>query len=184
MALFWHGHFATAENKVRDYRKMLEAGRHCSSGTPPATSVTGSSPSPRTRRCSTTSTPGLNVKGAANENFAREVMELFTMGVGNYSEEDVREAARAFTGWNFENLDFVVNPALHDDDEKTFLGRTGNFDGVDVLRIILEAAGHGRIHRGQDLPILRVRRAVGGPPADDETWKRSSETTTTSSGRC
>ncbi|MCE2543536.1 MAG: DUF1800 family protein, partial [Acidobacteria bacterium] len=62
----------------------------------------------------------------------------FTMGVGNYSEMDVREAARAFTGWNFENLDFVVHPALHDEEEKTFLGRTGNFDGVDVLDIILE----------------------------------------------
>ena len=81
---------------------------------------------------------GVNVKGAANENFAREVMELFTMGVGNYTEQDVREAARAFTGWNFENLDFVVNTAQHDDGPKTFLGRTGNFDGVDVLGIILE----------------------------------------------
>ena len=81
---------------------------------------------------------GVNVKGAANENFAREVMELFTMGVGHYTELDVREAARAFTGWNFENLDFVVNPTLHDDEPKTFLGRTGNFDGVDVLKIILE----------------------------------------------
>ena len=81
---------------------------------------------------------GVNVKGAANENFAREVMELFTMGVGNYSEMDVREAARAFTGWNFENLDFVVHPALHDEEEKTFLGRKGNFDGVDLLDIILE----------------------------------------------
>ena len=81
---------------------------------------------------------GVNVKGAANENFAREVMELFTMGVGNYTERDVREAARAFTGWNFENLDFVVHPAQHDDGPKDFLGRTGNFDGVDVLRIILE----------------------------------------------
>ncbi|MEE2636694.1 MAG: DUF1800 domain-containing protein, partial [Acidobacteriota bacterium] len=81
---------------------------------------------------------GVNVKGAANENFAREVMELFTMGVGNYTEQDVREAARAFTGWNFENLEFVVNSTQHDDGIKTFLGRTGHFDGVDVLDIILE----------------------------------------------
>jgi hypothetical protein len=79
-----------------------------------------------------------NVKGAANENFAREVMELFTMGVGNYSEKDVREAARAFTGWYFDNLTFKVDPAKHDDAPKTFLGRTGNFDGVDVLKIIFE----------------------------------------------
>src|SRR5262249_38963180 len=79
-----------------------------------------------------------NVKGAANENFAREVMELFTMGVGNYSEKDVREGARAFTGWYFDDLAFKVNAARHDDGEKTFLGRTGNFDGVEAVTIILE----------------------------------------------
>lgn len=60
------------------------------------------------------------------------------MGVGEYTEQDVREAARAFTGWNFEDLDFVVNAEQHDDGVKTFLDHTGNFDGVDVLRIILE----------------------------------------------
>ena len=79
-----------------------------------------------------------NVKGAANENFAREVMELFTMGVGNYSEKDVREGARAFTGWYFDNLTFKVNPDKHDDGVKTFLGRTGSFDGVDALKIIFQ----------------------------------------------
>jgi hypothetical protein len=79
-----------------------------------------------------------NVKGAPNENFAREVMELFTMGVGYYSEKDVREAARAFTGWYFDNLAFKVDPGKHDADVKTFLGRTGTFDGVDVLKIIFE----------------------------------------------
>jgi hypothetical protein len=81
---------------------------------------------------------GVNVKGAPNENFAREIMELFTMGVGNYSETDVREAARAFTGWNFDGLEFRFNRDLHDDGEKTVLGRTGRFDGVDVIDIILE----------------------------------------------
>ncbi len=79
-----------------------------------------------------------NVKGAPNENFAREVMELFTMGVGNYSERDVRECARAFTGWYFDDLSFKVDPAKHDDGPKTFLGRTGNFDGVEVVKIIFE----------------------------------------------
>jgi hypothetical protein len=79
-----------------------------------------------------------NVKGGPNENFAREVMELFTMGVGNYSERDIREAARAFTGWIDDDLAFKVDPPKHDDGQKTFLGRTGNFDGVDILRIILE----------------------------------------------
>ena len=79
-----------------------------------------------------------NVKGAANENFAREVMELFTMGVGNYSEKDVRECARAFTGWYFDDLAFKVDPAKHDNGPKTFLGRTGDFDGDAVLKIIFE----------------------------------------------
>jgi hypothetical protein len=65
-------------------------------------------------------------------------MELFTMGVGNYSEKDIREGARAFTGWIDDDLAFKVDPAKHDDGQKTFLGRTGNFDGVDILNIILE----------------------------------------------
>ena len=60
------------------------------------------------------------------------------MGVGNYSEKDVRECARAFTGWYFDNLAFKVNPEKHDGGVKTFLGRTGNFDGVDVIKIIFE----------------------------------------------
>ena len=137
MALFWHGHFATAQNKVRDYRKMLlqveTFERHATGNFRDLAVAVAKDPAMLYYLDA-----GVNVKGAANENFAREVMELFTMGVGNYSEMDVREAARAFTGWNFENLDFVVHPALHDDEEKTFLGRKGNFDGVEVLDIILE----------------------------------------------
>ena len=80
---------------------------------------------------------GRNVKDALNENFGREVMELFLMGVGNYSEQDVREAARAFTGWVDDDLSFRFDPSKHDGRDKTFLGRTGPFDGVDVLDIIL-----------------------------------------------
>ncbi len=137
MALFWHGHFATAEGKVRDYRKMVVQidtfERHATGNFGELAVAIAKDPAMLYYLDA-----GVNVKGAANENFAREVMELFTMGVGHYSEMDVREAARAFTGWNFENLDFVINPVLHDDDPKTFLGRTGNFDGVDVLDIILE----------------------------------------------
>jgi hypothetical protein len=137
MALFWHGHFATAQNKVRDYRKMVDQidlfERHGAGNF--GDLLVGVAKDPAMLYYLDA---GVNVKGAANENFAREVMELFTMGVGEYTEQDVREAARAFTGWNFEDLDFVVNAAQHDDGVKTFLGHTGNFDGVDVLRIILE----------------------------------------------
>ncbi|MYN63475.1 MAG: DUF1800 domain-containing protein [Acidobacteria bacterium] len=137
MALFWHGHFATAQGKVRDYRKMLLQiemfERHATGNFGELLVAVAKDPGMLYYLDA-----GVNVKGAANENFAREVMELFTMGVGHYTERDVREAARAFTGWYFENLDFVVNEAQHDDGPKTFLGRTGNFDGVDVLEIILE----------------------------------------------
>jgi hypothetical protein len=137
MALLWHGHFATHENKVRDYRKMMQQIDLFERG------ATGNI---RELTIRIAQNPAMlyfldaqyNVKGAPNENFAREVMELFTMGVGNYSEKDVREAARAFTGWYFENLTFKVDAEKHDAGEKTFLGRTGNFDGVDAIRIIFE----------------------------------------------
>lgn len=80
-----------------------------------------------------------NRKDHPNENFAREVMELFTMGRGNYTETDIKEAAKAFTGWSFTpEGNFVMRPRFHDFGEKTFLGKTGNFDGTDILKIILE----------------------------------------------
>jgi hypothetical protein len=136
MALFWHGHFATNEDKVRDYRKMLKqlelfqsqglgsfADLLHAAATDPAMLAFLDA--------------GVNVKGAPNENFAREIMELFTMGVGNYTETDIREAARAFTGWNFSGLEFVVNKKSHDDGVKKFLGQSGRFDGHEVIDIIL-----------------------------------------------
>ncbi len=80
-----------------------------------------------------------NRKDRPNENFARELMELFTLGVGNYSEEDIKEAARAFTGWSTDDqLQFVFRSQSHDFGDKRFLGRTGKFSGDDVIDIILE----------------------------------------------
>lgn len=80
-----------------------------------------------------------NRKDHPNENFAREVMELFTMGRGNYTEKDIKEAARAFTGWSFTPTgEFFMRPKLHDFGTKTFLGETGDFDGTDILKIILK----------------------------------------------
>ncbi len=136
MALFWHGHFATNEEKVRDYRKLLqqvELFQREGLG------------DFRTLLIDVAQGPamlafldaGVNVKGAPNENFAREIMELFTMGVGHYSEHDIREAARAFTGWNFDGLKFKINAAQHDGDAKEVLGQRGNFDGVQVIDLIL-----------------------------------------------
>jgi len=136
LTLFWHGHFATSEEKVRDYRKLQlqnETLRQNANG------------KFRDLLIAVAKDPamlafldaGVNVKGAPNENFAREIMELFTMGVGNYTETDIKEAARAFTGWNYDRLKFVVNPAQHDDSMKTVLGRTGRFDGEQVIDILL-----------------------------------------------
>ena len=136
MALFWHGHYAINESKVRDYRKLLmelELFHEMGTG------------SFRDLMVAIAQDPamlsfldaGVNVKGAPNENFAREIMELFTMGVGNYSETDIREAARAFTGWNYVDLDFVINEDLHDGDSKTFLGHSGDFDGIEIIDLIM-----------------------------------------------
>jgi uncharacterized protein (DUF1800 family) len=81
-----------------------------------------------------------NRKDQPNENFARELMELFTIGRGNYTEDDVKQAARAFTGWGFKPLteDFLFRAKQHDFGEKTFMGKTGAFDGTDIIDIILE----------------------------------------------
>ena len=80
-----------------------------------------------------------NKKKKPNENFARELMELFTLGVGNYTEQDIQESARAFTGWSYKNNgDFYLQKSQHDFDEKTFFGQTGNFDGDDIIDIILD----------------------------------------------
>jgi len=137
MALFWHGHFATNEDKVRDYRKMhqqlvlfqaygLGGFRELLIGVAQGPAMLAFLDA------------GVNTKDSPNENFAREIMELFTMGVGHYTERDVQEAARAFTGWNFVGLEFHINEAQHDAQAKSFLGQEGNFDGVEVIDIILE----------------------------------------------
>ncbi len=139
MALFWHGHFATGDDKVRDARKMmLQLDLFYSH-------ATGNF---RELLLGVTKDPGMlayldnaeNIEEHPNENFGRELMELFSMGIGNYTEEDIREASRAFTGWTDDKLTFVSRPELHDDGEKTVLGRTGNFDGEDIIDIIAEEA--------------------------------------------
>ena len=80
----------------------------------------------------------LNRRGRPNENYARELLELFTMGIGNYTERDIKEAARAFTGWTYRTSEFYFDARQHDDAAKTFLGRTGNLDGGDVIDIVFE----------------------------------------------
>jgi uncharacterized protein (DUF1800 family) len=137
MALFWHGHFASNEAKVRDYRKLLGQlqlfQKQGLGNFRDLTLAVAQDPAMLSFLDA-----GVNVKGASNENFAREIMELFTMGPGNYTEKDIREAARAFTGWNYVDVNFVVNKGQHDDGVKTFLGKTGSLDGVDVIERIMQ----------------------------------------------
>jgi uncharacterized protein (DUF1800 family) len=85
-----------------------------------------------------------NRKGRPNENYARELLELFTMGIGNYTESDIKEAARAFTGWTHRFGEFTFVRAQHDEGMKTFLGKTGNFDGGDIISIIFEQTATAR----------------------------------------
>jgi len=148
MALFWHGHFASNEGKVRDYRKLLQQvelfQRQGTSNFGRLLLAVAQDPAMLVFLDA-----GVNVKGASNENFAREIMELFTMGVGHYSEKDIREGARAFTGWNCIDTKFVVNHDQHDDTEKTFLGKTGNFDGADIINIILAQPATGNFIAGK-----------------------------------
>ena len=136
LTLFWHGHFATSEEKVHDVRKMQLQNdtlrKHANGNFRSLLVAVAKDPAMLAYLDA-----AVNVKGAPNENFAREVMELFTMGVGNYTESDIKEAARAFTGWNSDNLRFTVNTAQHDDGAKSVLGRTGNFDGEQLIDILL-----------------------------------------------
>ena len=81
-----------------------------------------------------------NRKRHPNENFAREVMELFSLGVGNYSERDIQEAARAFTGWHVRNGEFWFNTIQHDTAEKEVFGQRGTFDGGEIVELCLEQA--------------------------------------------
>lgn len=85
-----------------------------------------------------------NRKGRPNENYARELLELFTMGIGNYTEQDIKEAARAFTGWTHRLGEFFFNRAQHDEGMKTFLGKSGTFDGTDIITIIFEQPATAR----------------------------------------
>ncbi|MFP6779267.1 MAG: DUF1800 domain-containing protein [Alphaproteobacteria bacterium] len=136
MTLFWHNHFANNETKVRDYRKLLLQNKtfrlHATGNFKNLIIAAAKDPAMLYFLDA-----GQNVKGSPNENFAREIMELFTLGVGNYEEIDIREAARAFTGWNTNDLEFVVNTNQHDADIKTILNKTGNFSGEDVIDILL-----------------------------------------------
>lgn len=135
MSLFWHGHFACRVNDVRQNQLMLDVIRQHALGNFKDL-LFGVSKSAAMLRFLNNQQ---NRKQHPNENFGREVMELFTMGRGHYTEKDVKEGSRAFTGWSYNPAgEFVFRRRQHDEGVKTFLGKTGNFDGDDILNIILE----------------------------------------------
>jgi uncharacterized protein (DUF1800 family) len=137
MTLFWHSHFATGAEKVKSAYLMFLQNEtlraHATGNFRDLVLAMCRDPAMCHYLDSNT-----NRREHPNENFARELMELFTMGEGNYSEDDVKESARAFTGWGVQGEQFKFRPRQHDGGPKTFLGRTGNFDGADIVNIILE----------------------------------------------
>ena len=139
MTLFWHNHFTSSLQKVRWpallYQQNLLLRQHAVGNFRTLLHAIAKDPAMLLYLDSQT-----NRKWVPNENFARELLELFTLGEGHYSEPDIKEAARAFTGWEVEPRTgrFRFNASTHDDALKTFLGRSGAFDGDAILDILLE----------------------------------------------
>jgi uncharacterized protein (DUF1800 family) len=137
LCLFWHNHFATSIVKVQRpalmHRQNELIRQHALGKFRPFLLEMSKDPAMLVWLDSNS-----NVKGKPNENYAREIMELFSLGVGHYTEKDIREAARAFTGWHTNGNQFTFQPHLHDDGPKTVLGQAGDWNGDDVVRIVLE----------------------------------------------
>jgi uncharacterized protein (DUF1800 family) len=138
MTLFWHNHFTSGLQKVQWpallYQQNLLLRQHAVGNLRLFLHAIAKDPAMILYLDSQT-----NRQGVPNENFARELLELFTLGEGHYSEQDIKEAARAFTGWEVERRTgrFHYNASRHDDGPKTFLGRSGAFDGDAILDILL-----------------------------------------------
>ncbi|MGB9691546.1 MAG: DUF1800 domain-containing protein [Candidatus Sumerlaeaceae bacterium] len=137
MTLFWHGHFAASAEKVRSTRLLYELNQtmrqHAVAHFGQLVRAVGKSPAMLIYLDNRTSR-----KDHPNENWARELFELFTLGEGHYTERDIREAARAFTGWTCRGEKFVNAVRIHDDGQKTIFGRVGRFDGDAVIDLVLQ----------------------------------------------
>jgi uncharacterized protein (DUF1800 family) len=135
MAFFWHGHFASRNINIFFQQQLLDIIRQNALGNFRTLLLEVSKSGAMLNFLNAQQ----NKKDHPNENFAREVMELFTMGRGHYTEQDVKEAARAFTGWGATAKgEFVFRKFQHDRGEKSIFGKTGNFEGEDVLDMILD----------------------------------------------
>jgi uncharacterized protein (DUF1800 family) len=148
MSLFWHGHFTSSPEKGTTAQELLKQNqlfREYALGNVKQLTLHVSQDPAMLRYLDN----NVNVTAHPNENYARELMELFTLGIGNYTEQDIRESARAFTGWTFRREpdgsgSFIDNGRQHDDGTKTFLGRTGNFSGTDIVEIIFQQPAAAR----------------------------------------
>jgi uncharacterized protein (DUF1800 family) len=162
MTLFWHNHFATSIAKVRNpdlmFRQNCLLREHALGKFGPFLQAISKDPAMIVWLDNNS-----NVKGKPNENYAREVMELFSLGVGNYTETDIRQAARAFTGWHTDRKGFAFQAKLHDDGPKTVLSQTGNWNGDDVVRIIL---GQEAVARFLVRKLYRFLISENSEPAD------------------
>jgi len=138
MTLLWHGHFATGYRTIEDSWHMHQQNqffrRHATGNF--AELASGIIRDPAMLRYLDNNR---NRRQSPNENLARELMELFTMGEGNYSEHDIKEGARALTGYTYDDDAFRFDRGAHDAGPKAILGRRGTFDGEDFVRIILES---------------------------------------------
>jgi uncharacterized protein (DUF1800 family) len=163
MTLFWHGHFATSVDKVRDAYYMWrqnELFRRLATGNwQLLLGEAGKDPAMLIWLDQAQSQ-----KAHPNENFAREVMELFSLGEGHYTEQDISEGARALTGWSLDRLDqkYIYRPFFHDDGVKTFLGLTGNLDGDDVIAQIIAQPQSARFI------TAKIWNYFAGQPPTDE----------------
>ena len=168
MTLFWHNHFVSSAQKVRApqlmYRQHLLLRQHALRNFGALLHAAAKDPAMLIYLDAATSR-----KGQPNENFAREVMELFTLGEGHYSERDIKEAARAFTGWSVDREDsaaFLIRRMQHDDGVKTVLGRSGNFDGDAVLDILLAQPA------AAEFIVTKLWREFVSPDADAPANRR------------
>lgn len=169
LALFWHGHFATSNAKIQDPQLMwTQYGlfREQGAGRFADLLLAVSRDVAMIRWLD----GNANRNGHANENYAREVQELFTLGRGNYTEQDIREVARAFTGWGSRHHDFVFRKQFHDAGEKTIHGEKGPFGGDDVVRILTALPQCATFLAG------KLLRAFSHPDPTDEEIDRLATT--------
>lgn len=143
MTFFWHGHFATGAEKVLNSRAMLRQNqllrKHALGEYPPLVQSISQDVAMLVYLDSEE-----NRKTRPNENYARELMELFCLGVGNYSEQDIKEVAKCFTGCEVKKGKYQFNEYQHDHGVKSFLNRSGKFRGDDAINIIMEQPAAGR----------------------------------------